>query len=171
MENSIKIGVSACLLGNNVRYNGGHARDHFLTDTLGRYVTFVPVCPESECGLGIPRETMHLAGDPDNPRLVTTKTRIDYTEKMKTWAHKRLAALARENLCGFIFKKNSPSCGMTRVKVFNDKGQPVKTGSGIFARMFMDRFPLIPVQEDGRFHDPLIRENFIEQIFTMKRRR
>ena len=169
MESPIKIGVSSCLLGNNVRYNGGNAHDRFITGTLGQYVEFVPVCPEVECGLGIPRLTMHLRGDVENPRLVTTKTGEDHTERMVTWAKKRLEALAGENLCGFIFKKKSPSSGMARVKVFNDKGQPVNKGRGIFAGMFMKRFPLIPVEEDGRLNDPKLRENFIEQIFAMKR--
>lgn len=169
MEHPIKIGVSSCLLGNPVRYNGGHAHDRFITGTLGQYVAFVPVCPEVECGLGTPRLTMHLRGDVHNPRLVTTKTGEDHTDRMVAWAEKRLDELAGEDLCGFIFKKNSPSSGMARVKVFNDKGQPVKKGSGIFAGMFMKRFPLIPVEEDGRLNDPKLRENFIEQIFTMKR--
>ena len=169
MESPIKIGVSSCLLGNKVRYNGGHARDRFITGTLGEYVEFVPVCPEVECGLGVPRLTMHLRGDVDNPRLVTTKTGEDHTELMVKWAKKKLEELATEDLCGFIFKKNSPSSGMARVKVFNDKGQPVKKGSGIFAGMFMKHFPLIPVEEDGRLNDPKLRENFIEQIFALKR--
>ncbi len=169
MDTPIKIGVSSCLLGNDVRYNGGHSHDRYITGTLGQYLSFVPVCPEVECGLGIPRETMHLAGEVDAPRLVTTKTGIDHTERMQTWARQRLKALETENLCGFIFKKNSPSSGMTRIKVFNAKGQPVKQGVGIFARMFMDHFPRLPVEEDGRLHDPGLRENFIERIFTMQR--
>lgn len=169
METRIKIGVSSCLLGNNVRYNGGHAHDPFITGTLGEFVEFVPVCPEVECGLGVPRPTMHLKGDVENPRLVVTKTGEDHTERMVSWAKKRLEELAEEGLCGFIFKKNSPSSGMARVKVFNDKGQPVNKGSGIFAGMFMRRFPLIPVEEDGRLNDPILRENFIEQMFTLKR--
>jgi uncharacterized protein YbgA (DUF1722 family)/uncharacterized protein YbbK (DUF523 family) len=169
MDCPIKIGVSSCLLGNPVRYNGGHARDRFITDTLSHYVEFIPVCPEVECGLGTPRLTMHLRGDIEHPRLVTTQTGEDHTDRMKAWAEKRLAELADEDLCGFIFKRNSPSSGMERVKVFNDKGQPVKKGRGIFAGMFMDRFPRIPVEEDGRLNDPKLRENFIEQIFAMKR--
>ena len=169
MDKRIKIGVSSCLLGNNVRYNGGHAHNRYITDTLGEYLEFVPVCPEVECGLGIPRLTMHLRGDVKSPRLITTKTGEDHTERMVAWAKKRLEELADEGLCGFIFKKNSPSSGMYRVKVFNDKGQPINKGRGIFAGMFMKRFPLIPVEEDGRLNDPKIRENFIEQIFTMKR--
>ena len=169
MEGLIRIGISSCLLGNDVRYNGGHARNRFITDTLAEYVAFLPVCPEAECGLGVPRPTMRLIGEVHNPRLVTTKTGEDRTAQMVAWAKPRLEGLADKDLCGFIFKKDSPSSGMARVKVFNAKGQPVKKGRGIFAGMFMDRFPLIPVEEDGRLNDPKLRENFIEQIFAMKR--
>lgn len=169
MDNKIKIGISACLLGQEVRWNGGHKRNRYLTDTLGEYVEWVPVCPEVEIGLGIPRETLRLVGDPEDPRLVTTKTRIDHTDRMKTWAAERLAALEKDGLCGFIFKSDSPSSGMIRVKVYGEKGMPQKKGVGVFARAFMAYFPLIPVEEDGRLNDPRIRENFIDQIFTLKR--
>jgi uncharacterized protein YbgA (DUF1722 family)/uncharacterized protein YbbK (DUF523 family) len=169
VENKIKIGISRCLLGEPVRYDGGHKWDRFITDTLGQYVSFVPVCPEVECGLGVPREAMHLEGDPMNPRLVTIRTHIDHTERMKSWAKERAAVLEQEELCGFIFKSGSPSSGMERVKIYGGKGQPVKTGVGLFAREFMDRFPLLPVEDEGRLHDPLLRENFIESIFVLKR--
>ena len=119
-QEQIRLGISTCLLGENVRYDGGHQRDRFITDTLGRFVVFVPVCPEVECGLPVPRESMHLAGDPESPRLVTTLTKIDHTERMVNWASKRVRELEKENLCGFIFKSNSPSSGMERVKVYND---------------------------------------------------
>lgn len=165
----IKIGVSSCLLGNPVRYDGGHKLDRFLRDTLGQYVDYVPVCPELECGLGVPREAMRLEGSPDAPRLMTRQTRKDMTETMVAWAVKRLLKLETENLCGFIFKSDSPSSGMERVKVYDAKGMPAKTGVGIFARMFMDHFPLLPVEEEGRLHDPELRENFIERIFTLRR--
>jgi uncharacterized protein YbgA (DUF1722 family)/uncharacterized protein YbbK (DUF523 family) len=132
-------------------------------------VAYVPVCPEVECGLGVPREAMRLKGDPAAPRLVTIKTGVDLTKRMVTWAEKRLRELAGEDLCGFIFKSRSPSSGMERVKVYNDKGMPMKNGRGIFAGLFMDRFPLIPTEEEGRLKDPLLRENFIERIFTLKR--
>lgn len=165
MGENIKIGISACLLGENVRYNGGHKLDRFLTDTLGQYVLYVPVCPEAECGLGIPRETMRLVGELENPRLVTTKTNIDHTQRMTDWAKKRLKDLEKENLCGFIFKSDSPSSGMERVKVYNESGMPEKKGVGIFARVFMNHFPRVPVEEEGRLHDPKLRENFIESIF------
>jgi len=169
MENRIKIGVSACLLGENVRWNGGHSRDRYLTDTLGLYVEYVPVCPEVECGMGVPRETLRLAGDPDNPSLVTSKTNIDHTDRMNRWARKRVKDLEKENLCGFIFKKKSPSSGLFNVPVRTSKGMPQKKGQGIFARIFTEHFPLIPVEEEGRLHDPKLRETFIEQIFTLKR--
>jgi uncharacterized protein YbbK (DUF523 family) len=163
----ITIGISACLLGENVRYDGGHKHDRFLTDTLGKYVTYLPICPEVECGLGVPRESMRLVGDPESPRLVTIRTRQDHTERMVRWARQRVADLEKENLCGFIFKSDSPSSGMERVKVYTDGGIPQKNGVGIFARIFMEHFPLIPVEEEGRLHDPLICENFIERIFTL----
>jgi uncharacterized protein YbgA (DUF1722 family)/uncharacterized protein YbbK (DUF523 family) len=165
----IKLGISTCLLGENVRYDGGHKLDRFLTDTLGQYVEYVPVCPEVECGLPIPREAMHLEGDPDSPRLVTIRTKQDMTDRMVQWARKRVADLEKEDLCGFIFKSDSPSSGMERVKVYNEKGMPVKKGVGMFAKIFMDHFPLLPVEEEGRLHDPGLRENFVERIFTLKR--
>ena len=165
----IKLGISTCLLGENVRYDGGHKLDRFLTDTLGQYVEYVPVCPEVECGLGIPREAMHLEGEPESPHLVTIHTKQDMTDRMIRWAQKRVADLEKENLCGFIFKSDSPSSGMERVKVYNEKGMPVKKGVGIYAKIFMEHFPLLPVEDEGRLHDPELRENFIERIFTLKR--
>jgi uncharacterized protein YbgA (DUF1722 family)/uncharacterized protein YbbK (DUF523 family) len=165
----IRLGISTCLLGENVRYDGGHKWDRFLTDTLGQYLEYVPVCPEVECGLPIPRESMRLEGDPNSPRLVTTRTHKDHTAQMIKWAKKRVKQLEREDLCGFIFKSNSPSSGMERVKVYNKKGMPEKKGVGMFARIFMDHFPLVPAEEEGRLHDPILRENFIERIFTLKR--
>ncbi len=169
MTASIKIGVSTCLLGEKVRFDGGHKHNRYITQTLGQFFEFVPVCPESECGLGIPREAMRLVGAVDAPRLVTHKTRMDHTDQMLSWAEGRLDALEKEKLCGFIFKKDSPSSGLYRVKVYNDKGQPMKTGRGMFAAAFTSRFPRIPVEEEGRLHDPVLRENFIEQVFALKR--
>ena len=165
----IRIGISACLLGKNVRYDGGHQHDRYITDTLGRWFEWVPVCPEVEYGLPIPRESMRLVGNPESPRLVTIRTRIDHTDGMLAWAEKRLEALAAENLCGFIFKSRSPSSGMAAVKVYPETGMAVKKGVGIFAGAFMKRFPLLPVEEDGRLNDPLLRENFIERIFVYRR--
>lgn len=169
MEKPIRLGISTCLLGENVRYDGGHKLDRFLTDTLGEYVEYFPVCPEVECGLGIPRESLRLVGETDEPYLVTTRTNKDHTKQMTEWAKIRIKELEKEDLCGFIFKSKSPSSGMERVKVYNDKGMPSMKGIGLFARIFMLHFPLIPVEEDGRLHDPKLRENFIERIFTLRR--
>ena len=165
----IRLGISACLLGKNVRYDGGHKLDRFLTDTLGQYVEYVPVCPEVECGLPIPRESMHLEGDPESPSLVTSRTKQDVTDRMVRWAEKRVVEIEEEDLCGFIFKSDSPSSGMERVRVYNEKGMPVKKGIGMFAKIFMEHFPLLPVEDEGRLHDPELRENFIERIFISKR--
>jgi len=165
----LKIGISTCLLGENVRYDGGHKLDRYLRDLLGKYVTYVPVCPETESGMPIPREALRLVGDIDAPRLLTQKSGEDYTDIMQRWASKRLDELEKERLCGFIFKSKSPSSGMERVKVYNDKGHPVPRGRGIFAGMFMERFPLLPVEEEGRLHDPMLRENFITRIFVYAR--
>jgi uncharacterized protein YbgA (DUF1722 family)/uncharacterized protein YbbK (DUF523 family) len=165
----IRLGISKCLLGEPVRYDGGHKLDRFLRDTLGQYVEYVPVCPEVECGLGIPREAMHLEGDPETPQLITTRTRRDVTDQMLPWAHRRVVELEREELCGFIFKSNSPSSGMERVKIYDRNGMPRKTGTGVFAGIFMRHFPSIPVEDEGRLHDPALREGFIERIFVLKR--
>jgi len=169
MPEKIKLGISTCLLGGKVRYDGGHRLERFLTETLGQFVEYVPVCPEVECGLSIPRESMHLEGDPESPRLVTLRTHQDMTDRMVRWALKRVVELEKEGLCGFIFKSNSPSSGMERVKIRNEKGMPVKRGVGMFARVFMEHFPLLPVEDEGRLRDPELRENFIDRIFTLKR--
>jgi uncharacterized protein YbbK (DUF523 family) len=169
MEERIKLGVSACLLGQKVRYNGDHCRDAFITDTLAQYVEFIPVCPEVECGLPIPREAMRLVGDPKSPRLVTSRTKVDHTERMLDWCSKKIPELERLDLYGFIFKKGSPSSGMERVKVYTEEGMPSHRGIGMFARAFIEHFPLLPVEEDGRLNDPKLRENFIEAIFVLKR--
>ncbi len=165
----IIVGVSACLLGEKVRYDGGHKHDHFITDTLGKFFAYVPVCPEVECGLPVPREPMHLAGDTDDPRLVTIHTGIDHTERMQKWSRDKLDELEGSGLSGFIFKSKSPSSGMRGVKIYRDSAQPVYSGTGLFAAAFMNRFPLIPVEDEGRLHDPGLRENFIERVFVYHR--
>lgn len=169
MNEEIRVGVSTCLLGENVRYDGGHKRDRYIQDTLGAFFELVPVCPEHEAGLGVPREPMRLVGDPEDPRLVTIRTGRDHTALMKRWAAQRSEELASEGLCGFIFKSKSPSSGMERVKVYNDKGTPVKRGVGLFARAMKERFPLLPMEEEGRLHDPGLRESFIERVFVVHR--
>ena len=150
MTEPIKILVSACLLGEKVRYDGGHKRDPFMLDTLGTFIEWVRVCPEVDCGLPVPREAMRLVGDPRHPRLVTNMTGIDHTERMERWAAARLEELSRLDLCGYICKKDSPSCGM----------EPV----GVFTRLFIERFPHLPVEEEGRLTDPVLRERFIQRF-------
>jgi uncharacterized protein YbgA (DUF1722 family)/uncharacterized protein YbbK (DUF523 family) len=169
-EDKIKLGISSCLLGNKVRYDGQHQYDSWLVEELGPYVEYVPVCPEVECGLPVPREAMRLVGNPDSPRLVTNKTGIDLTDKMLLFCQRKVEELANHQLCGFVFKSKSPSSGMERVKVYPEGGGTAeKKGRGLFANAFMQAFPLIPVEDEGRLHDPDLRENFIERIFIMQR--
>jgi uncharacterized protein YbgA (DUF1722 family)/uncharacterized protein YbbK (DUF523 family) len=165
---TLKIGVSACLLGQNVRYDGSHQLNSFVRDILGRYMEFIPVCPEVECGLPVPREAMRLVGDDQAPRLFTRHTGIDHTDRMLSWAESRVRELEAEGLCGFIFKKNSPSSGLYRVKVYRENGMPRNTGTGLFARAFTRHLPLLPVEEDGRLNDSRLREDFIEAVFVVK---
>lgn len=167
----IRIGVSACLLGEEVRFDGGHKHDHFLTDVLGPHVEFVPVCPEVEMGLGTPRETLRLVRQGDGVRMITTRTAIDHTDAMNGWAAQRLDALERENLCGYVLKKDSPSCGMERVKTYAADGMPRRDGRGLYAAALLQRLPLLPVEEEGRLTDPVLRENFIERVFAFRRLR
>jgi uncharacterized protein YbgA (DUF1722 family)/uncharacterized protein YbbK (DUF523 family) len=164
-----RLGISACLLGRKVRFDGGHKRDVFVTDMLGPWFTWVPVCPEVELGLGTPRESLRLVGPPTAPRLVAPRSGSDITEAMSRLAEARAGELAAQDLAGFILKKDSPSCGMERVRVHGRGGMPVRTGVGLFARALMARMPLLPVEEEGRLHDPLLRENFIERVFAYGR--
>jgi len=166
----IRIGVSSCLLGMKVRYDGGHKEDSFVHHTLAQYVEFIPVCPEVDIGLGTPRETIRLEGDPSDPRLIAPKSGRDLTETMKTYAVKRLEELNGIGLHGYILKKDSPSCGMERVRVHQaSSGSPARVGIGLFAAALMSRLPSLPVEEEGRLNDPVLRENFIERVFAFYR--
>jgi len=169
MTEKIKIGVSSCLLGNPVRYDGGHKHNRYITDILGQHFAFTPVCPEVECGLPVPRETMRLVGNSDRLRLITSKTGIDHTDKMHSFCETKVEELRIKGLCGFLFKKDSPSSGLYRVKVYGNKGQAQKNGRGLFAAAFVKAFPLLPVEEEGRLLDAPIRENFIEKVFCYHR--
>ncbi|MFA4918994.1 MAG: DUF523 and DUF1722 domain-containing protein [Thermodesulfovibrionales bacterium] len=164
----IKIGISACLLGEKVRYDGGHSLDRYITETLGRYFEWVQVCPEVEYGLPVPRETMHLTGEPASPRLVTVSTGIDHTDGMTKWATDKLSRLEKEDLSGFIFRSKSPSSGIGGIKVYSSSGITDK-GTGIFGGAFMQYFPLVPAIDDGRLHNPNLRENFIDQVLAYNR--
>src|SRR5262245_19434919 len=162
----LRLGISACLLGEAVRWDGGHKRDAFLTDTLGAWVEWVPVCPEVELGLGVPRETIRLEGRAAAPRLVAAESRRDLTDDMQALAERRVAALGRLGLSGYVLKKDSPSCGMERVRVHGGSGTPARNGVGAFARVLMERLSPLPVEEEGRLNDPELRESFIERVFA-----
>ena len=167
MSEKIRIGISSCLLGNNVRYDGGHKQAYYLTETLDKYVEWIPVCPEVEYGLPVPREQMRLEGDPKAPRLVTIKTGTDHTDGMLKWARSRLKELERDNLCGFIFKSRSPSSGYKGVKVYSPTG--LRRGKGIFTSAFIRHLPVLPIEDEVILQDPGIRENFIGRVIVMNR--
>ncbi len=167
----IRIGISACLLGQEVRFDGGHKKDDFLTRILGPHVEFVPVCPEVEMGLGTPRETLRLVRQDTALRMITTRSGTDHTDGMNRWAAGRLEELNREDLVGYVLKKDSPSCGMERVKTYGAAGMPARDGRGLFAAALLERLPLLPVEEEGRLSDPVLRENFIERVFAYRRLR
>jgi uncharacterized protein YbbK (DUF523 family)/uncharacterized protein YbgA (DUF1722 family) len=166
----LRVGVSACLLGQEVRYDGRHKRDRFLVEVLAPFVEWVPVCPELELGLGVPREPIRLVGRAGAPRLVGERTGVDHTEAMRAYAEARVAALAREELSGYVTKKDSPSCGLERVRVHSGKGgQPRRAGVGAFVRVLIRAMPLLPVEEEDRLADPALRESFIERVLAYAR--
>jgi uncharacterized protein YbbK (DUF523 family)/uncharacterized protein YbgA (DUF1722 family) len=165
----LRLGVSACLLGEEVRYNGGHSRDDFLVRVLGPLVEWHPVCPEVGIGLPTPRETLRLIGDPEAPRLAAPRSGRDHTADMLQWAERRVLDIAAARLHGFVLKKGSPSCGLFRVRVYDKVGMPQGAGRGLFARVLAERFPLLPLEEEGRLHDPVLRENFLERAFAQRR--
>lgn len=165
----LRVGISSCLLGEKVRFDGGHKKDRYLTDVLGAYVEWIPVCPELEVGMGVPRESVRLTGPPDNSRMVGIKSNTDWTDKMARFSERRVRQLENLHLSGFIFKSDSPSCGMERVRVYAPNGIPAKNGRGVFAAAFMHHFPILPVEEEGRLNDPGIRENFIVRVFAYHR--
>jgi uncharacterized protein YbgA (DUF1722 family)/uncharacterized protein YbbK (DUF523 family) len=176
----IRIGISSCLLGQKVRFDGGHKRDSFLTDTLGRHVEWVPVCPEVEVGMGTPRETVHLVreldasprtGEAGPVRLIAPKSGADWTARMTAYSRARVAALAALDLSGYVLKKDSPSCGMERVKVYSPGAMPQRTGTGLYAAALRAHMPTLPVEEEGRLSDARLRENFVERVFAYRRLR
>ena len=166
--------MSWCLLGATVRFDGAHKRSDFLVDTLGKFVEFVPICPEVEIGLGVPRETLRLVSDGDLPgksRLVGNQTGADHTDAMNSFAERRVLALGTERLSGYVLKKDSPSCGMERVRVYTSFGKSTRDGAGLFAAALMRRYPSLPVEEEARLKDPVLRDNFIERVFAYRRLR
>lgn len=174
IEKTLRIGISACVLGHEVRFDGGHKLDRYIRDRIGSFADFVPICPEKDIGLGIPRETLrlvHIAGR--EPALLAPKSQSDHSERMRSYARAKAEELRSLDLCGFIVKKNSPSCGMSRVKVYPAAGvgSPSRDGRGTFTRELMDALPLLPVEEDGRLQDPVLRENFLDRVFAYRRLR
>jgi uncharacterized protein YbgA (DUF1722 family)/uncharacterized protein YbbK (DUF523 family) len=164
----IRVGISACLKGDEVRFDGGHKRDVFLTETFGRFVEWVPVCPEVECGLSTPRESMRLVRVENGVRLLTVKSGVDLTAQMEHFSRSRVSALVGEDLSGFVLKKDSPSCGLERVKIYDRHGIPARGGRGLFAAALVDAFPHLPVEEEGRLADPRLRDNFVERVFAYR---
>ena len=165
----IPVGISACLLGSAVRFDGGHKLHRDVVGVLGRHCRWVPVCPEVEIGLGTPRESLRLVGSPEEPRLVAPRSGSDHTGRMTEHAAARAEALARRGLRGFVLKKDSPSCGLHRVKVYDGGGAPARQGTGLFARALRDRLPNLPIEEEGRLSDPLLRESFVVRVFAYDR--
>lgn len=171
---TLRLGVSSCLLGHEVRFDGGHKRDRFVTDHLGAFVEWVPVCPEVEAGLGVPRPTLGLVreeGGEAEPSLVERASGRDHTERMRRFAAARVRALRGLDLCGYVLKKDSPSCGMTRVKVYGGKGGAKRDGRGLFAEALLEAFPRLPIEEEGRLNDAGLRENFVVRLFAYRRLR
>jgi uncharacterized protein YbgA (DUF1722 family)/uncharacterized protein YbbK (DUF523 family) len=165
----IRVGISSCLLGQEVRYDGGHQKDAYITGVLARFCTWVPVCPELEVGLGVPREPIRLVGEASAPRLVGVTSGADLTEGMTDFSRRRVEALRRQGLSGYILKRGSPSCGMERVKLYRGDGPPTRGGVGLFARALREALPLLPVEEEGRLNDPHLRDNFITRVFAYRR--
>ena len=169
MKKPIRIGVSSCLLGMKVRFDGNHKLDTYLTKILDEYFEFIPSCPEVEIGMGIPRETIRLVGHDDDPSLIAPDSGNDYTQKMNDYSRDRMLYLKSKKIHGYILKSGSPSCGMERVRVYDKNNVPTKSGVGLFARKLMNENPLLPVEEEGRLKDMKLRENFIERVFAYYR--
>lgn len=166
INTQIKVGISACLLGAPVRFNGGHKQSRLCKDVLSQYFEYISVCPEQAIGLGTPREPIRLVGDTNNPRAIgTVNPSLDVTDALTAFGQRTAAEL--NDLCGYILMQNSPSCGMERVKVYQDNGHTTERGgSGLFAAALMRAQPNLPIEEDGRLNDPVLRENFITRVFA-----
>jgi uncharacterized protein YbgA (DUF1722 family)/uncharacterized protein YbbK (DUF523 family) len=164
----LKIAISSCLLGQRVRFDANHKHDRYITDTLGKFFDFIPICPEVAIGLGVPRPTLRLTGDASAPRAVgVTDPTLEVTERLLAFGRDRGQAIS--DISGYIFKSKSPSCGLWRVKVYQANGHPPHLGRGLYAAAFLEQQPLLPVEEEGRLADPALRENFIERLFAWQR--
>jgi uncharacterized protein YbgA (DUF1722 family)/uncharacterized protein YbbK (DUF523 family) len=170
-DGPLRVGVSSCLLGSEVRWDGGHKREPFLTEVLAPFVEWVPVCPELELGMGVPREPVHLARVSGELRMLGTRSAEDWTERMASFASRRAREIEAQELCGYVLKRDSPSCGMERVKVRVGEGPGKREGRGLFAAALIERLPALPVEEEGRLNDAQLRENWIERVFAYRRLR
>lgn len=165
---TIRLGVSACLLGESVRYDAGHKRNSFVADLLPRYFELVPVCPEVAIGLGVPRQPIRLKGSPEAPRAVGSRTpELDVTDALTAYGQRMAAELP--DISGYVLKSRSPSCGMERVRVYARSGGAARGGRGLYAAAFMAARPLLPVEEEGRLNDPVLRESFVERVYAYRR--
>jgi len=170
MDSKIKIGVSSCLIGEKVRWNGDHKQNHYVREILAKYFECVSVCPEMEVGMGVPRETVALYGNLERTQMISKKTQTDWTKPMQKYIEDRINALTREELCGYIFKSQSPSCGLGKVPVHAEfGGNKVRYGPGMFAAKFIQKFPLVPTEDEERLNNSRIRENFIVKVFSFYR--
>jgi uncharacterized protein YbgA (DUF1722 family)/uncharacterized protein YbbK (DUF523 family) len=170
MKSKLKIGVSSCLLGEKVRWNADHKLDRYVRDVLGNYFEYVPICPEVEVGMGVPRETVALYGSLEKSQMIGKKTQADWTKQMQDYTQSRIKSLANDYLSGYIFKSKSPSCGLARVPIYPEFGsKKARHGAGMFAHAFRDKFPLIPTEDEGRLNDSKIRENFLVRVFSLHR--
>ena len=166
----IKIGVSSCLVGEKVRWNGDHKQDRYVREVLANYFEYVSICPEMEVGMGVPRETVALYGNLDKSQMISKKTQTNWTKPMEQYIKGRINSLTHDDLCGYIFKSKSPSCGLGRVPVYSEFGShSVRHGPGMFAQAFTNKFPLVPTEDEGRLNDSRIRENFIVKVFSFYR--
>ena len=165
----IRVGISSCLLGAQVRFDGGHKRDRFLADVLGPFVEWVPACPEVEAGFGTPREAMRMVADDQRLRVITTRTGVDVTSELELASAAIVQRLSSQHISGYVLKSGSPSCGRDRVKVYESQSAPSRRGRGLFAAMLCARVPHLPVEEEGRLADPRLCENFIERVFAYQR--
>ncbi len=167
----IRVGVSACLLGQEVRYDGNHKRNSFVADVLGQHCRLVPICPEVEVGMSVPREAVRLEGDREAPRMIGIESGTDWTARMNKYVSRRVRRGDVVDLSGYVLKKGSPSCGMQRVKLFGDTGRPRRQARGLFASALIQQYPLLPVEEEGRLNDSKLREYFIVRVFAYHRLR
>jgi len=170
LDDEIKIGVSSCLLGEKVRWDGDHKQDRYVLDVLGSCFDCVSICPEVDAGMSVPRETVALYGTLEKQKMITKGSQTDWTKKMTRFKKDRIRELRKENICGYVFKSDSPSCGVRKVPIYSEISiRRVRYGPGMFASSFIKAFPLVPVEDEGRLHDQATRENFIVRIFCFHR--